>query len=163
MLRDPVERVVSYYHFHLQDPQDPAHEFAKTHTFEEWLEVSQGAQNEMTKCLSGIRSEFVPSQESFAMAKHHLRNMAFVGLTERFEESLLLMKYYFGFDNLQFKSTKVGNKKPKQLSPETIEKIKEKNHMDIEIYEMAKEIFDEELAELGQHLWKQDVKKVFPD
>jgi len=58
-----------YYHFHLQDPQDPAHEFAKTHTFEEWLDLSDAAQNEMTKSLSGIRSEFYPSEESFEMAK----------------------------------------------------------------------------------------------
>lgn len=163
MLREPVSRVISYYHFHLQDTQDPAHEFAVTHSFEEWLEVSQGAQNEMTKCLSGIRSEFVPSQESFAMAKHHLRNMAFVGLTEHFEESLLLMKYYFGWKDLDFQKTKVGSKKPKELSADIIELIKEKNRMDIELYEMAKEIFEEELAEVGQHLWHQDVKKTFGD
>ena len=62
-----------YYHFHLQDPQDPAHQFAKEHTFEEWLEVSPAAQNEMTKCLSGIRSEFSPSKESFEMAKVYMK------------------------------------------------------------------------------------------
>lgn len=159
MLREPVDRVISYYHFHLQDPEDPAHEFAMTHSFEEWLEQSQAAQNEMTKCLSGIRSEFNPSQKTFEMAKHHLRNMAFVGLTERFEESLVLMKFYFGFTNLKFQSTKVGRKKPEKLSDEVIEKIKQKNEMDIELYKMAKEIFEEQMLSVGDHLLQEEIRK----
>ena len=72
----------------------------------------------MTKCLAGIRSEFYPSEETFAMAKvkiltptwrcsliinqHHLKSMGYVGLTERFDESLKLMKYYFGFTDLSY-------------------------------------------------------------
>jgi hypothetical protein len=155
MLRDPVERVVSYYHFHLQDTKDPAHKFAMEHTFEEWLELSPAAQNEMTKCLSGIRSEFYPSNHSFEMAKHHLKSMGYVGLTERFEESLKLMKFYFGFDKFSYDTTKVGVKKPQTIDPAVRQKIIERNKMDMELYEMAKGIFEKQLEELSKLLLRQ--------
>jgi len=158
MLREPVERVISYYYFHLQDTQDPAHKFAKEHTFEEWLEESPAAQNEMTKSLSGIRSEFYPSTETFEIAKHHLRSMRYVGLTERFDNSLALMKYYFGFKDLSYDKTKVGVKKPHDLDEKVREKIREKNRMDIELYEIAKEIFEAEMNDLSKYLLLQEMK-----
>ncbi len=39
------------------------------HPFEEWIEISPAAQNEMAKSLSGIRSEDEPSLETFEIAK----------------------------------------------------------------------------------------------
>jgi len=149
-MRDPIQRVISYYYFHLQDYSDPAHKFATEHTFEEWLEVSEAAQNEMTKCLSGIKSEFLPSERSFEMAKYHLRNMGFVGLTEEFDKSMAMMRHYLGVKDLDYYSEKVGHKKPKEIAPDVIEKVRQRNLMDIELYEIAKEIFKNQLAELAK-------------
>jgi len=150
-LREPVSRVISYYHFHLQDSQDPFHEFAKRYSFDEWVERSPAAHNEMTKCLSGIRSEDEPSNKTFEIAKHHLRSFGFVGLQEYFDESLVLMKSYLGFTNIGYSMVKVGTHKPKEeeISLQTIENIRRYNRMDVELYRIAQEIFQKEIAEVG--------------
>jgi len=110
--------------------------------------------------------------------------MGFVGLTERFDESLVLMKYYLNFTDIRythhlffsflsfclgFKSppnflcsygsdVKVGKKKPGEIEDGIRDKIKEKNKMDIELYEMAKKRFDEEMDELSRFLLRQEMK-----
>ena len=110
------------------------------------------------------------------LVQHHLKSMGYVGLTERFDESLKLMKYFFGFKDLRYlkrkrrrkirkntnahisyDKTKVGVKKPLELDPALREKIKEKNKMDLELYEIAKEMFEEEMEKLSKYLLHQEM------
>lgn len=66
--------------------------------------------------------------------------------------------FFKSFLNLnRFDNTKVGTKKPKEVSPEVINKIKQKNAMDIELYEMAKKIFEQQIDEVGRYLVQKEV------
>lgn len=75
---------------------DPNHKLAMDNTLDQWLEVSVNAHNRMTQFISGILNQ-VPTPEVFELAKHNLRKFAFVGLNERWAESVELMAVMFGW------------------------------------------------------------------
>lgn len=148
VLREPVDRVVSHYYFHIQHKKDPGHAFAMNHTFEEWVRESPSGNNEQTRMISGIRSEFNITRKTLDMAKHHLMEMAVVGLTEKYQETLMLLKYIAGFNIVKYRAINKGVKRPKtaDVSKKTIELIKKHNWADLELYDLAKEIYDAQVA-----------------
>eukprot|EP01112_Ceratiomyxa_fruticulosa_P008542 TRINITY_DN2216_c0_g2_i1.p1 TRINITY_DN2216_c0_g2~~TRINITY_DN2216_c0_g2_i1.p1 ORF type:complete len:355 (-),score=42.60 TRINITY_DN2216_c0_g2_i1:89-1153(-) len=150
MLRDPVDRVVSHYYYHRgTNPHgnDPVYQLARNSTLRQWVEKSPSANNEMTRCLSGIReTEILPTNQTLQVALQHLKDFGFVGLIEKFHESLVLMKYTLGFTHLKYTTTKQSKRvKLKDLSDEDVEYIKKVNWMDIMIYEEGLKIFNEQL------------------
>ncbi|KAM9945225.1 hypothetical protein ACTFIT_003479 [Dictyostelium discoideum] len=163
ILRDPVERVISHYFYHLFDKGDPEHSGTKNKTLEDWIISSVRGNNEMTRVLSGItkEEEFKPSNETFLMALYHLRSMKFVGITERFTETLALLKFYTGFDSPLLNSKKnVGKPGRTPVSPQVIEKIKERNWMDILLYEEALKMFERQIDIVGRDNFKNQLNKI---
>jgi hypothetical protein len=67
-----------------------------------------------------------------------------VGLSERLEESLALMKLRFGWKLTSYSSFNVTRSRPKKddLPKATLDLIREKNAFDIELYECGREIFE---------------------
>ncbi|KAM9980730.1 hypothetical protein ACTFIY_003054 [Dictyostelium cf. discoideum] len=163
ILRDPVERVISHYFYHLFDKGDPEHSGTKNKTLEDWIISSVRGNNEMTRVLSGItkEEEFKPSNETFLMALYHLRSMKFVGITERFTETLALLKFYTGFDNPLLNNKKnVGKPGRTPVSHQVIEKIKERNWMDILLYEEASKMFERQIDIVGRDNFKNQLNKI---
>jgi len=148
VLREPIDRVVSHYYYHRQHKKDPGHIFAMNHTFDEWIRLSPAGNNDQTRSLSGIRSEFNISKKTLDMAMHHLRRMAIVGLTEEYHETLMLLKYIAGFTIVKYRPVNKGVKRPKvdDVPEATIELIKKHNWADIELYKLGKEIFEKQLS-----------------
>ncbi|GAM25741.1 hypothetical protein SAMD00019534_089160 [Acytostelium subglobosum LB1] len=159
MLRDPVERVISHYYYHREKIQDEGHALAMKLKFEEWLEQSPRGANEQTRVLSGMSTEAEKnvSMESFRMALYHLRKMKFVGITEKFKESIVMMKYYCGLGAM--KEVKINNRKKKQpdVPADVIELIKKKNWMDIYLYEEALKMFDRQTEIIGEQRIKDEI------
>ncbi|UZW65149.1 hypothetical protein OC195_13080 [Priestia flexa] len=60
-----------------------------------------------------------------------------VGVTNRFNESIYLMKKEFGWEDLSYQKVNVTKKRPslKEVPTDIIQKIKEKNELDIKLYE----------------------------
>ncbi|MCB0207982.1 MAG: sulfotransferase family 2 domain-containing protein [Anaerolineae bacterium] len=80
------------------------------------------------------------------LAKKRLSQFTFLGLTERFQDSLFLLAYTFGWPPhqtapwLNAAPTRLhGN----QLAPQTLDKILEYNRLDIELYAYAQQLFEE--------------------
>eukprot|EP01103_Thecamoeba_quadrilineata_P015054 TRINITY_DN4638_c0_g1_i2.p1 TRINITY_DN4638_c0_g1~~TRINITY_DN4638_c0_g1_i2.p1 ORF type:complete len:429 (-),score=57.92 TRINITY_DN4638_c0_g1_i2:223-1509(-) len=97
-LRDPVERIISLYRYHKQQNE----RLAKTYPLTEWLYKDPDFCNQMTKHLSGIKN-YNRSQEMYVLAKHHLiHHFRFVGLTEFYNESLVLMKILLNFNKIEY-------------------------------------------------------------
>lgn len=147
VLRDPIDRVVSHYYYHLQHKKDPGHAFAMNRTFEQWIKDSPAGNNEQTRQVSGLRSQFNLTDEMFDIASYHMRQMAVVGLTEKYHETLIMLKYIAGSKITRYRAVNRGVKRPKldQVPPETIELIKKHNWADIKLYELGKEIFEKQL------------------
>eukprot|EP00026_Physarum_polycephalum_P005441 Phypoly_transcript_05475.p1 GENE.Phypoly_transcript_05475~~Phypoly_transcript_05475.p1 ORF type:complete len:375 (+),score=19.68 Phypoly_transcript_05475:39-1163(+) len=150
VLRDPIDRVVSHYYYHIQHKKDPGHLFAMNRTFEEWIRDSPAANNEQTRVLSGMRSEFNISERTLDMAMYHMRTFAVVGLTEKYHETLMLLKHIAGLTVTRYRPINKGVKRPKlaDVPPETVELIKKHNWADIELYKLAKEIFEKQIEQM---------------
>jgi DNA repair exonuclease SbcCD ATPase subunit len=94
------------------------------------------------------------TEEMLEQAKRNLREeLVFFGLTERFDESLVLAKQRLGFRSILYKSSgRVNTKRPRgdEVSEELAAAAERCNRYDIELYRYAEELFDgaPELREL---------------
>ncbi len=78
-------------------------------------------------------------------ASDHLsQHFSVVGLSERFEESLALMKLRFGWQLKSYSSFNVTRSRPKKrdLSSTTLDLITERNRFDVSLYQRAETHFE---------------------
>lgn len=161
MLRDPVERVISYFYFILDRPEHYLHQelVMEQMTLEEFVaqEHSVMIDNLQTRFISGVWVQPYYGELDagvLAQAKQNLReDIVFTGLTERFDESLLLLGHYFHWHNIFYRKHNVTSKRPSQseLPPSTIERIRCANELDLALYAYAEELFEEHVAAYGSN------------
>jgi hypothetical protein len=140
MLRDPVDRVISHYYYLLAK-----HHFKTNVSFEDFIRLDVN-RNVQTQYISG---DPCPDLQK---AKEHLdAYFSVVGITERFDESLFLMKRQFGWQKAEYTNRNVTLYRPakEQLSPELIEFVKGHNELDMELYEHAVDLFNKKLDALN--------------
>jgi hypothetical protein len=157
ILRDPVGRTVSGYFYALQRGQIP-----ESVSLEEWLELDVlHAHNGQTGFLGGLHDQwhlhgealtpemFTP--EVLERAKRNLLAYDVVGMTERFDETLLLLRHTFGWSSGQMlhQRANVGRTRAGRTSPTpaALEAVRAQNELDSELYEYATGIFERQLSE----------------
>lgn len=160
LVRDPIKRVISDYNHIYRIPQHWLHHqvTCQNMTLEEYVisGTSKLSENGQTRFLSGMNTEIdfgQCSREHLELAKNNLdQYFSVVGLTERFDESLLLLQKKFGWsdDCFLYEKKRVNKSKKSHLSlsqkqKKTIEKF---NLLDIELYEYAKAIFEKQIREI---------------
>jgi len=168
ILRDPVERVISEYFYILSSPDHPLHEQVGKQGgglpdfVRKW-----NAPNLQTKKISGMtftknsgvsQDVEVNADNMLKMAKENLsKHFAVVGLTERFDETLILLKREFGWDWPFYIRDNVTKDKAarEDIPSSTIDIIKEYNRLDIELYEYAKKCFNEQIDSQGQSFYDE--------
>ncbi|KML36101.1 sulfotransferase family 2 domain-containing protein [Cytobacillus firmus] len=163
LLRNPIERVLSTFYFIRRDRYHPFHKAAKKMSLKEFvLSEEIGAKylvfNTQTTFLS---NQFPPGPNSLEMAKRNIENhFNLVGITERFDESLFLMKREFGWEDINYMPRNVTRNRPcpQQHPMEVIEIIKSKNLFDIELYEHANYLLNIKINKLDNEV-KQDLQK----
>ncbi|MGC9333570.1 MAG: sulfotransferase family 2 domain-containing protein [Anaerolineae bacterium] len=151
VLRNPIERVLSYYYFVLSKPDHYLYdEISAGETTLVGFVERQGhimLDNAQTRMLSG--TWFGPAfgrctREHLATAKQNLReHFAVVGLAERFDETLLLLKRTFGWRNVFYARQNVTRNRPPSscLPRATLALIAEVNQLDAELYRYAEALF----------------------
>jgi hypothetical protein len=140
LLRDPLKLVVSQYDFVRRTPGHWLHQTALRMTLQEYVEsgVSFEMDNSQTRAVSGdVSTDFGRCSQS--MLETALRNIAehfaVVGLTERFDETLVLLSRAFGWPWLRYVRANVSPSHQRQeLSPETAAIIGKLNVLDQELY-----------------------------
>ena len=162
ILREPVDHVSSYYYYVRRRPTDPLYEtfnaegmsleaFARSPLADEW-------ENMQTRliCGSAVPEAWDPQQPvtraMLEAAKANVeRDFACVGLTDRFDESLLLMARIFGWKNVHYVRRRVSHSRPRgsALDAGAVEAIRARTALDAELYEFAREHFERQLAEMG--------------
>ncbi|MBE9177867.1 sulfotransferase family 2 domain-containing protein [Oculatella sp. LEGE 06141] len=161
VLREPVSRVISHYEYIRRTPGDPHYAAVKNMTLEEYttkMTAGRVGKNIQTYYLAKTAKfdiERVPPDEAFEIAKESLKKFAYVGLLERFQDSLFLLSYIFGWKPIlnSRKENAAKSKTPReQLPAGTLEVIQEHSQLDIQIYEYAKEIFNERFTDMTQNL-----------
>ncbi|MBF2075098.1 MAG: sulfotransferase family 2 domain-containing protein [Synechococcales cyanobacterium C42_A2020_086] len=161
VLREPVARVISHYDYILRMPGDPHYKYVKDMTLEEFAQkltagkVGKNIQTYHLAKAARFRLDSLSPDEILELAKASLDQFAFVGLVERFQDSLFLLSYIFGWRPIlnSRKENAATVKKAKEAIPEsTLEVIRENTQLDQVLYEHAKAIFDERFNQMQRDL-----------
>jgi hypothetical protein len=161
MLREPVSRLISHYEYIRRTPGDPHYDAVSQMTLEEFtqkLTVGRVGKNVQTYYIAKtlqFKLEKLSGEEVLAIAKQSLDRFAFAGLLERFQDSLFLLSYIFGWKPIlnSRKENAASTKKPSEaLSASTLEAIRESSLLDIELYEYAQAIFAQRFEQMCQDL-----------
>ena len=183
MLRDPIERTISDFEHYRRTPgpividffckssnisdflSDPRYKPFLTNTQTRFialdLDVPKIANSYVEKnhddflflpCREFL-SPTMSDEEMINEAKTNISKFRFIGLVERFEESLFLLCYTFGWKPIfNIRKLNVAPANTKNLSPETLEKIKQCNRLDVELYQYSKQIFESRYSQMIKDL-----------
>lgn len=170
LLRDPVSRVISEYYSVIRSPNHPAYDeiTSKNISLQDYArrEVPPGVPNVQTRCISGVLWGDLldrPTPQSgniLEIAKTNLReHFLLVGLSERFDESLLLLRRALGWriKDILYSKRNVGRNRPSkdEITNDTLKLIESYNQMDIELYAWAKQMFEERIYQLGSSFTRE--------
>lgn len=156
LLRDPIARFISEYHYIRRSPGLKSHEQLQSMSLEDYVAVKgQQAGNLQTRLLFGLSEASGSSPtEIVATAKSNLdRYFSVVGLVERFDETLVLLQQAFGWRSpvyVKQNVTSVAEKNQAEISQATLQKIKQHNAMDLELYEYGIQKFQQQIAAIDQ-------------
>ena len=145
VLRDPIDRVMSAFYFMHSYKLHPLYwKFRREKwTLEDFVRRLP-RDNVQCKIVAGAEYDSPCTEEIFEQAKENLfRHFSVVGLSERFEESLALIKLRLGWKLWRYSSFNVTRARPKKqdLSQATLDLIAAKNSFDFALYECAANIF----------------------
>lgn len=170
-LRDPVERCISSYYYSKGNPLNPFYKRIARENLDlpAFLDIAPWNNNLQCKTIAGIdRREFRPATifrqmkmpgagtvdpaldlwsnaDTLERAKENLaRFFGFVGLTERFGPSLLLLKHLFGWSVSSYSSYRKSRNRPitATLDPAILAEVEERNQFDRTLYEFGKKMFE---------------------
>jgi hypothetical protein len=151
ILREPVERAVSLASHYLHWSQGS--ESLTTRQIEDFLMETRRAEfdNDQTRRIAGAEppiGECTP--ELLATAKAHLDDFPVVGLTERFDETIVLLgrSLNWTLGDVYYPARLVNPERPpsSMLSGEVLAAIRERERYDVELYEHASRLFEERLG-----------------
>lgn len=140
MMRDPIEQVLSYFFSTLRNPQHPEYNKFLNIDFKDYIDSEEfftSTSNIQTRYISG---NFV--NPDLSLAKENINKyFSVVGLTEFFDDSVLLMKNKLYWGDIKYQKENVNTKRPLQsdFPKEIIDKIREKNLLDLELYQYVKQ------------------------
>lgn len=166
ILREPIDRIISHYYYVLRTPEHYLHQTVTSQkmTLEDFVSsgITEETDNGQTRLLSGAEE---PLQRPFAQgsirfgecsvqilerAKQNLHaHFSVIGLVERFDETLMLLKQTFGWRIPFYIPENVTRHRPRkeEIPRETLELIKRHNELDISLYEYVTKIFEESLKQ----------------
>ena len=157
LLRNPVDRIVSlYYHIRRWANPDPGlHDeiISQGVSLDEFVTrfPLRELYNDQTRRISGREpEEGRRARLALNKAKVNLRqHFSVVGVTERFNETLILLRRSFGWTNdLRYYPKHVTRDRPSldALPPSSVAAIMERNESDLELHRFAMELLDEAIA-----------------
>jgi hypothetical protein len=166
--RDPVHRMLSHYRFlrrYAGEEWNHDRERIRQLSFMEWLEhptTQQRHHNWHTRQMAGVVWADSPNDlsdgELLARAMRNLQRCAFVGMTEHFDDSLLLLAYSFGWSPIRSYFTR--NVAADKTTADTLDAyalkiiVEQFSKLDIQLYEYAKIIYHQRLSQMMADLFE---------
>lgn len=161
-IREPVARVISYYDFLKAQKTHPSHELAQKLSLDEFVKSSKSDEvnNAQAYRLLGLlkNNEYKKDKRSEqvlidAAVNQLLNRFSFFGTTKQFDSFLLMLSKLMHWNDVYYQRQNVTKKqfktKLEDLTPDTIETIKEFNRIDIALYEKAEKVFEIRALEMG--------------
>ncbi len=158
LLRDPIERYISQYSFHLKCVADPCHkghqmskervlENGKVLSIKQFAERNQ-SRNILTRTLAAASSNAEAPQNSWwqvspkvapGQAEWMLNQMSFIGFLDQFDQDIQLICEKLKIEP-QLQHVNESSSAEVEIDQETMELIRENNRLDFATYELAKKI-----------------------
>lgn len=161
MLRHPIERIFSLYRFYGRKPELGMQEKVQNMTFHDFVEERLGIHVYLGQLTGKVHTDEngAPTvtmegtvEQRIRLAKQRLLNFDYIGISEQFSYSTLLLAHDLGLEPMWHMST--ANSAPStttrdNIEPETIELIKKYANPDIQIYNYANELFRGRIRKLA--------------
>lgn len=170
VLRDPIERTISAFSYlrsefvtqkqKLPCPDDDLAAFAQstgeyTPFYINNLQVRMLASNDTS--IDPAPNQPC-SEQLLQQAKDNIQeHFPVVGLTERFDESLLLIKRQFGWRTCFYSTMNITSKKQprEEYDQNVLDAVRDANQMDLKLYEFVKQRLQKQIDELGSEFDKE--------
>jgi len=153
MVRKPKSLVLSQYTFVQRTEGHRHHEevVRRGMSLEDYIESGLALEmdNSQTRAIAGdLDTPYgACTDEMLERAKRNVEgHFAVVGMTERFDESLVLMQQAFGWRKISYVRANVAPGKRPEPSERALQLIEEHNRLDIELYRWVGERFDASIA-----------------
>jgi hypothetical protein len=154
MVRKPRDLVVSQFRYVVRTSGHRHHQIVASErlSIEDYVRsgISLEMDNSQTRAIAGDRDTpfGACTNTMLESAKRNIEgSFAVVGLTERFDETLILLKKSFGWSRLKYVRSNVSQTRdPLNLTDEAIALIDEHNILDNELYRFATERFEKAIA-----------------
>lgn len=166
VVREPVDRIISNYHFNLTHDEAPHYGYLNENniSLEEYVVrgIDVSTDNLQSRRLCGMdgRPRITPigkcPQSMLDRAMRNLRdNFTVVGLLERFDETLMLIRREFGWNSwpyYQRQNITAGRPKLTGTDPEVMRLIADRNRLDVALYAYARKLFNGHMRRAGLSL-----------
>lgn len=160
-VREPIKRVNSQYNFSLssksRNEQMKNLILENEITLYDWLDRDYVMHNVQTFFFSGVERETFKSNPQnpkfLEMAIENIKkHFFFIGLTEDFDRSLIPIRHLLNWKIIPYYAKLNVVREKKKLDQKTIDKIKEKNSLDIELYNFCKKRYQEQICQLSKKI-----------
>lgn len=160
MLRHPIERVLSLYKFYGRKTDLEMHERVRDMSFNDFVEARIGTNvyaSQLTAAIShgddgtvSVTTPDTPNQQ-LRLAKQRLNDFEYIGITEHYAYSALLLAHQLGLQPMWTLSQ--ANSAPQSttrddIEPDTLEALTKYAAVDIQIYNHAIELFKAQVRQL---------------
>lgn len=159
MLREPIARLVSFYQHVKTYTDNEVHQVAKRLSFEEFVyhrDVQAQISNRMTAFLVGRAAGETKDLEE---ACRNLEQMAFVGITEYFADSMNLLHYTFDWAcdfQIERLNSSVRPIDQDQIPAHVFDHLRSLNALDITLYERALRLFHDRCRGMAAELFAEN-------
>lgn len=172
--RNPIERTLSHYYYIFRNEEHPDHNYfvEKNLSLEGFLEEYPYTGYYQTRSFIAVddigatedeRRKPLPDNGLEDAKRNVDEHFSLVGLTERYDESLLLMKRAFGWEDIRYLRFNTGTNRPKKpvLPKETRQRLEQHLEIDLEFHEHVKKRFEEAIVDYGDDFSQvaEDFKK----
>ncbi|NNK87401.1 MAG: sulfotransferase family 2 domain-containing protein [Flavobacteriaceae bacterium] len=148
-LRRPEERVISFYYYVLRKPNNKLFPTIKHGNLSLYDFVTQVNSTEVNNCqvqwISGIYDrEDLMLEKALENIDNHF---AFVGITEKFDESLVMLRKQLSWPIPYYTVKNKTSKRPmlETIDDKTLEAIRNYNQLDIQLYDIMYQRFNEQI------------------
>ena len=153
-IRNPIDQVISHY-YHLVRSDKEVHQriIEKNRSLRSFADF-EWAKNLQTAFITGtqdVREIEKDPEGALTLAKKRLSEDIYqFGVTEKFDESLLLFREKLGWKNLVYQRFNVAKNRPEnhQLNDEDLLKIRKNNQLDLRLYEFGRALFDQRIQQI---------------
>lgn len=149
LLRNPIDKVISLYKSYRRKADCPQHETALKYSFKEFIEIRHDLHfdNGMVRIFSNMELDEpaygLVTQRHLREACNNLENHFYVGLTEKFNESIMLFSNLLNWRSYPLYTKASFAKKSEYFEIEdgVLNLIKRENELDIKLYNFGRRLF----------------------